>query len=140
MTPRHLAPKIGGMRPELYLSALIISTPAALYAQQSEEAVYRQLAAGLQEEVRLLSGIVDQDTAQAAMEPLRKVVEALAALNSQINEKELWRYIENTPDIKQPLIEEVERLFVQLQRLEKAKCFHHTELQQLLAPMLNPAS
>ena len=128
------------MRRALYLSALAVSIPAAFGAQLAEQDAYRQLASGLREEVRLLSGITDAATAAAAVEPLRLVLRQLSELQAQVDERELWRYIENTPDLKQPLIEETERLFVQMQRLEKAACYHHAPLQKLMAPLFNPAS
>ena len=128
------------MRPALYLTALIISVPTALHAQLAEDAAYRQLAAGLQQEVQLLASVVDKASAEAALQPLARVMAELKGLNSEVNERDLWRYIENTPDLKQPLIEVTEQLFVELQRLEKARFFQHNGLKKLLAPMLNPAA
>lgn len=118
----------------------MISVPAALHAATTEQEAYRQIADGLREEVQLLSGISDAATAQAAVEPLRQVIRKLAALNDEVDEREFWRYIDNTPDLKQPLIEEMERFFVQLRRMEEAKCFGCTPLRKLLEPMFRPAA
>lgn len=128
------------MRPTCYLSALCFSVPALLAAEVSEQEAYRCLQEGLRAEVQLLAGVLDAASAQAAVEPLSRVISELAALNSRVDERELWRYIDNTPNLKQALIEDTENLFVQLQRLEKAQCFHCSALQDLLAPMLSPAS
>lgn len=128
------------MRPALYLTALILAAPTALHAQMAEEDAYRRLAAGLQQEVELLAGIVDKASAEARLKSLSHVMKELAALNKQVADRDLWRYIENTPDVKQHLIETTEALFVELQRLEKAQCFQHAGLKKLLAPMFSPVS
>lgn len=127
------------MRYATALSGLMLSLPGLLCAQ-TEQDVYGQLAEGLRQEVQLLSGISDAGSAQAALPALEQVIRTLAALNEQMDEKQLWRYIDNTPGLKQPLIEEIERLFVQLQRLEKAQFFGSEELHDLLRPMLSSAS
>lgn len=113
---------------------------APLAGALSEQEAYEQIAGGLREEVQILTGISDATSAAAAVEPLGQVLSKLAALNGEIGEKELWRYIDNTPDLKQPLIEEIELLFVQLQRLEKAKCYHCAALSKLLGKAFNPAA
>lgn len=128
-----------GMRYDALTIGLLSVAPAIVCATPEDEA-YNRLAAGLKAEVRLLTGITDAATAAAAVEPLQQLLHELAELNAQTNEKELWRYIDNTPNLKQPLVEEVERLFVQLQRLEQAECFGCAPLQQLLAPIFKPAS
>lgn len=115
---------------------LLLSIPAALCAELTEQDAYARLAAGLKEEVQVLAGITDATSAAAAVPTLSSVLQKLAALNEQVNEKELWLYIDNTPDLKQPLVEEVEKLFVQLQRLEEAHCYACKPLQSLLAPIL----
>lgn len=128
------------MRPICYFSALFMSVPALLASEATEQDAYRRLCSGLREEVQLLSGIVDEPSAQSAVEPLRRVVSELAAMNDTVDENELWRYIDNTPDVKQTLIEQIELLFVQLQRLEEEQFYHSESLQEVLAPLLKPAS
>lgn len=128
------------MRTACYLSTLLLCTPAICADSAPEQDTYRKLCDGLREEVRLLSGIRDEATAQAAVEPLSRVIRELAALNDTADERELWRYIDNTPDIKQVLTEQIELLFVQYQRLEAAECYHCAPLQELLASALNPAA
>lgn len=107
---------------------------------QDEPALYEQILNGLREEVRLLRSICDEASAQAAAAPLAQVVHRLAALNDGADENALWRYIDNTPNLKKPLIEEIEQLFVHLQRLENAQFYRHAALEELLRPMITPAS
>ena len=135
--------KMRGMSYATLPVILIGSVSAALYAADSpgsiaEAEAYAQLAAGLRREVQLLSSITNADSAAAAVEPLSKLLQEFAKLNSDVDEKELWLYIDNTPDLKQPLIEEIERLFVQLQRLEIAKFYNCAPLKKLLAPIITP--
>lgn len=128
------------MRHQLLLSGLIISAPGILCAQMTEQEAYDKLGAYLRSEATLLASIEDEASANAALPELKRVMDELKSLNTQIDEQQLWSYIENTPDIKQPLIETVERLFVELQRLEKAKFYSVQPLMKQLRPMLTPAS
>lgn len=128
------------MRHLYLLSGLIISAPCILCAQEPEQETYQKLAAGLRAEVSVLRGIVDAASAQAALPELKRVMEELRALNDTADERQLMRYIENTPDMKQPLLDEIERLFVELQRLEKARFYQVAPLGALLRSMLIPAA
>ena len=136
LTTRPSASKMRGMRSTPIQAMLLLSIPAALCAELTEQDAYARLASGLKEEVQVLAGITDATSAAAAVPALSSVLQKLAALSEQVNEKELWLYIDNTPDLKQPLVEEVEKLFVQLQRLEEARCYACKPLQSLLAPIL----
>lgn len=127
------------MKSCLLLPALLLSTPGIVYAQ-SEQAVYQKLLDGLRTEVRILSSITDADSAHTALPELKKTMQALEALNNEVEEKQLWNYLENTTDVKQPLLDELERLFGELQRIEKARYFGSKQLMQQLAPMVNPAA
>ena len=128
------------MRPLHLLSALIISAPGILCAESAEQAIYQKLVTGLHEEVRVLSSMVDEASAKKELPALQKIIAELKALNEQADEQKLWSYIENTPEVKQPLLDEVELLFLELQRIEKQKCFRVKPLEALLRPMLIPAS
>lgn len=121
----------------------------AAYGEEKEEIApptvetqraYEQLAKALEDEVRLLSGIRDAATCQQAIEPLKKLLEGMKAQRKGIDEEVLWRYIDNTPNLKQPLINTLEFLFLQLQRLHQKKYFGSAELQRLLRVQLKPAS
>lgn len=121
------------------LFSLSISVSCIALADTEHE-VYLKLAEGLQRQVQLLGSIVDAATAQDAIEPLERVVAELAALNKAMSERQLWNYLENTPDIKQPLLDTIEQLFLELRRLESEGCFGNKKLQGILAPMLTPAA
>lgn len=88
----------------------------------------------------MLSGIADEATARAALPDLEQTLVELRALHEQVDSEQLWRYIENTPGIKQPLLEDAERLLVELQRLEMAQCYGVEQLRALLSPMLTPGA
>lgn len=128
------------MQRYLLLSGLIISAPCVAYAQSTEQEVCQRLASALHREVSLLSGIADEATARAALPDLEQTLSELRALHEQVDSEQLWRYIENTPGIKQPLLEDAERLLVELQRLEMAQCYGVKQLRALLSPMLTPGA
>lgn len=128
------------MNPLALLSTLIISAPGIAYAQQAEQSAYEKLAQGLHEEVQILSRICSAETAHEKLPALKQAVAALKSLQQETDSQQLWRYIENTQGLKEPLINAVELLFIELQRLEKARFYGVKELAQLLRPMLIPAS
>ncbi len=59
-------------------------------------------------------------------------------MKSESSRAELWRYIDNTPHLKGALIELVQKIALEYQRLEKASFFSSDELRILLAPQLTP--
>ena len=122
------------------LSGLIISVPGILCAQTTEQEAYQKLADALHRQVCLLSSITNESAAQAALPELKEIMAELSALNQQVDSEQLWRYIENTPDIKQPILEDAEQLLVELQRLESNRFFSVGALRDLLRPLLTPAS
>lgn len=128
------------MRFNQLLLGLTISLPGILYAQMTEEQAYHKLADGLHREVLLLERIIDAESAQSTLPALKQVLSELKALNDQVDTDQLWRYLENTPNVKQPLINDTESLFVELQRLAKAQFFSVKPLAELLRPMLTPAA
>ena len=128
------------MQRHLILSGLIISAPGIVHAQLAEPEAYPRLAAALHRQVELLSSITGAESARSALPELKKVMAELESLNRQVDSEQLWRYIENTPGIKQPLLEDAERLLVELQRLEMAQCYGVEQLRALLSPMLTPGA
>lgn len=104
------------------------------------EDYYAQLQQGLDEQVGVLAGVRDKVTADAACSALRKNLSQLEGLAGKTQPAELWRYIDNTPDAKQKLVERVQRLSLQLQRLEKAECYGSEGLGALLAPLFSSAA
>lgn len=111
------------------------------HAENENNAVataYARLCNGLQEELQILSAISDTATANAAVKPLDNTLSLLAQRVEGVTDKELWSYIDNTQDNKLPLIELVQKLTVQFQRIEKAKFFGSHELREAMLPQLRP--
>lgn len=102
--------------------------------------VYPRLRQGLEQEVALLSSVKNAATAQSTLSALREHHARLTAMKSECPRAELWRYIDNTPHLKGALIELVQKIALEYQRLEKASFFSCDELRTLLAPQLTPAA
>lgn len=128
------------MRPVCYLTALFVCAPVVAHAALPLQEACRRLHAGLSEEVRLLSEVRDADSAQKTVEPLSRVVRELAALRDEVDEDELWRFINDDPNTMQQLLRLIEALALHLQMLEMSNCFGNTQLMELLQPFLSPAS
>lgn len=104
------------------------------------EEYYKQLEEDLSEQIGLLDKARDKATADAACPALSRNLSRLEELTGKAQKAEFWRYIDNTPDVKQNLVERVQRLSLQLQRLEKVECYGSEGMKKLLAPLLNPAA
>lgn len=122
-----------------YLVTALLGATACIVQADTEETVSEALLAGLQAQVKLLSGVQDAASAAAAVAPLQQNLSELAALNDKVSADTLWLYIDNTAEVKQALIEELQRLSVQFSRLQKAEFYGCSELQALLAPQLKAA-
>lgn len=120
---------------------MALFTGAACVLQAaSEEDVCADLQAGLQRQVELLLTVKDAAGAEAVLAPLRENMSALAALNGRVPQDRLWLYIDNSPQVKAALIEQLQRLSVELQRLETGKFFGCAGLRSQLAPMVKGAA
>ncbi len=97
----------------------------------------RKLQEGLGRQVRILSGISDAKTARAALVPLSESMQYLRKMTEDTDNAELWRYLDNTPGVKLPIITILEDMMVQLQRLEKAHFFGDAELQRMIEAWMN---
>ena len=53
---------------------------------------------------------------------------------ASVDDAELWLYIENTEGVKQPLVDVLSQLALQMARIEEAAYFNYAGLQELLAP------
>lgn len=109
---------------------------SALYAQASEpmaDASGRLLAA-LEKEVEVLEQIQQPQDAAEALSELRDALKELEALAASVDDAELWLYIENTEGVKQPLVDVLSQLALQMARIEEAAYFNYAGLQELLAP------
>ena len=106
---------------------------------EEEEEMCVQLEKSLREQLEVLQSVTSDASAQAALPALDKVQQELRKFYTQADEAALWRYIDNTPGIKQPLITILEDTMVQLQRIEKAYFFKNGELKRKLKPMVSSA-
>lgn len=97
------------------------------------------MQAALAEQVKLLSGVTDAPSAAAVLPGLKRNMAALSALQGKVSDAELWLHIDNHPDLKQQLIEQLQMLSVELSRLRKAKYFADRALWAALAPYFTPA-
>ena len=122
----------------LAVPALLLGTATGAQAETEKE-VCAQLEAGLQEQLRVLRSMTDPASTQAHLSALDRVLKELGELKMRTDETALWRYIDNTPGDKQPLITILEDTMVQLHRIEQAQFYANEELQRRLAPMLNSA-
>ena len=104
-----------------------------------EQLICEQLEKSLREQLQVLRSMTDGKTAQASLPTLDQVLNKLRTLKAKTNDAELWRYIDNTPRVKQPLITILEDTMVQLQRIEQANFFGNNELRRRLAPMVRSA-
>ncbi len=123
----------------MMISARFLALPlaAALCAPAlaTPEEACRQLGDALAREVEVLGSMTDAASAAAALPQLKAVLAELAAMDrSPEAEKALWIHIDNTPGVKQPLLELVQRLCIQLRRLQKQKFYGNKGLRQALAP------
>ena len=109
---------------------------SALYAQASEpmaDASERLLSA-LEKEVEALEQIQKPEDAAEVLGELRDALKELEAMAASVDDAELWQYIENTEGVKQPLVDILSQLALQMARIEEAAYFNHSGLQELLAP------
>ena len=109
---------------------------SALYAQASEpmaDASERLLSA-LEKEVEALEQIQKPEDAAEVLGELRDALKELEAMAASVDDAELWLYIENTEGVKQPLVDILSQLALQMARIEEAAYFNHSGLQELLAP------
>lgn len=138
LTTGHAGTNIQDMKCAYIVTALLGATACVVQAD-TEESVSEALLTGLQAQVKLLAGVKDAAGAAAAVAPLQQNLVELAALNGRISADTLWLYIDNTAEVKQALIEELQRLAVQFTRLKKAEFYGCSELQATLAPQLKAA-
>lgn len=94
-----------------------------------------RLVAALGQETAALQKMQTAADVSGALEDLRASLAALEAL-FEVDEKELWMYIDNTEGAKQPIVDELERLAVQFIRVSREKFFGNAELRNLLAPQV----
>lgn len=134
---RAIPTKIQGMKQAFILLAL--SGAAACVAVADDvQSVSTALDAGLEEQLAILTGVKDAASASAAVTPLSANLAQLKALNDRVDATALWRYIENTPEVKQRLLQHLYLISIEFQRIQQAQFFAVAELKALLEPLLIP--
>lgn len=118
------------------ITALFAGTASFAQAADRED-VCRSLRKGLESQVELLCDVQDANSAAAAVPELRRVLAELSALRNQVPEEQLWAYIDNTPGVKNELIECLLSLSGQLKRLHSANYYGDAGLRELLAPQIS---
>ena len=108
---------------------------AVAAAAETPQQACRALEVALCEETALLARMVDKASAEALVPELRDCLAKLAAMRGA-GEGALWRYINNTPDAKTRMVDVMERLARQFNRLEREGFFDCPELADALAPQL----
>lgn len=115
----------------------VLLATTALYAAETDPMaeVCDRLAAALEQETAALTRM---QTAEDVPEALVELSTSLASLKAlmEVDQKELWLYIDNTPGAKQPLVDELERLALQFARLQKVSFFNNKQLKEMLAPQV----
>lgn len=115
----------------------ILVAGTALYAAEADpmEAVYKQLLSALEQETEALEKMETAADVDSAINDLRTSLNTLQAM-LDVDARELWRYIDNTEGVKQPVVDQLELLALQFARLEQAGFFGHAELRELLSPQI----
>ena len=108
---------------------------AVAAAAETPQQACRALEDALCEETALLARVVDKASAEALVPELRDCLAKLEAMRGA-GEAALWRYIDNTPDAKTRMVDVMERLARQFNRLEREGFFDCAELADALAPQL----
>ena len=93
-----------------------------------------RLLSALEKEVEALEQIQKPEDAAEVLGELRDALKELEAMAASVDDAELWQYIENTEGVKQPLVDILSQLALQMARIEEAAYFNHSGLQELLAP------
>lgn len=110
---------------------------SAIYASENNPMadVCDRLLSALEQETSALTRMQSGTDVEAALDELRASLNTLKELMA-VDQKELWLYIDNTKGVKQPIIDELERLALQFARIQQAGFFNNAELRELLAPQV----
>ncbi|MDO5472387.1 MAG: hypothetical protein Q4F35_03530 [Akkermansia sp.] len=123
-----------------YVITALLGVAVCVVQAAVEEDVCETMQAALAAQVQMLTGVTDAAQAASVLPELCANLAALAALHGKVPEGELWLFIDNNPDVKQELIEQLQLLSVQLVRLEQAQFYGNGELRSALAPYFTPGA
>ena len=118
------------------LFSLIVAAPIVCAADHDAlaEAGVR-LQAALEKEVLALESIQDPAEVNAALDVIRSSRTEQKNLFS-VDEKDFWLFIENSISLKEGLVELLERLSIQYDRMLKNDYFDSSALRELYAPQI----
>lgn len=128
------------MKHILVHSVLGIASVCVASAADTPESICSALDAGLSKQQEILAGVQDAASAQASIGALQDNFRYLTALNERVDTNDLWRHIENSPELKTRLIGYLQQITIHLARIEQAEYYGCESLRELLYPMLNPSS
>lgn len=132
--------RIHHMKHILVHSVLGIASVCVASAADTPESVCSALSEGLCKQQEILAGVTDAGSAAAAVGALQDNFRYLNSLHERVETNDLWRHIENTPELKSRLIGYLQQITIHLMRMEKADFYGCAELKSLLEPMLNASS
>ncbi len=122
-----------------YILALLSLSSLVAMAESAPEAACRQLREALTQELTVLRAMTDASSAADQLPALQAVLATMAAMDRSYEaEKALWAYIDNTKDVKMPLMELLQQIAIEFTRLEEADFCGHEPLRQTLAPQVTP--
>ena len=140
LTTGEFGSKIHGMKQASILIALSSVACCVAAANESVLSVCTALEEGLEEQLTLLSSVQDAASATRVVEPLRANFEKLQAYNDAVPTTDLWRHIENNPELKNKLVLCIQYISIEFRRLGEAQFFGCEELRAMLTPLMVPVT
>ena len=122
-------------------AALFLAASAVYASAEPVVEAYETLLASLEQEVVALEKVQQAADAPGAVASVQAALNTQRQLRDTLRgdgEKELWVYIDNTADAKQPLVDVMVRLAVQFKRMAENNFFDNGELRELLSPQIVP--
>lgn len=122
-------------------AALFFAASAVYASAEPVVEAYETLLTSLEQEVVALEKVqqaADASEAAASVQAALKTQQQLRDSLQGDGERELWVYIDNTADAKQPLVDVMVRLAVQFKRMAENNFFDNAELRELLSPQIVP--
>ena len=122
-------------------AALFLAASAVYASAEPVVEAYETLLASLEQEVVALEKVQQAADAPGAVASVQAALNTQRQLRDTLRgdgEKELWVYIDNTADAKQPLVDVMVRLALQFKRMAENNFFDNAELRELLSPQIVP--
>lgn len=122
-------------------AALFLAASAVYASAEPVVEAYETLLTSLELEVVALEMVQQAADAPGAVASVQVSLNTQQQLRDSLRgdgEKELWVYIDNTADAKQPLVDVMVRLAVQFKRMAENNFFDNAELRELLSPQIVP--